>query len=365
MVIYRLSPIIHKKMQLHARLSPSLRPKVAVSDALEMVRPLLSSELMSPECFAHTRMVASLFPLEAVNFFGFEARLAEGSDLSTDCALNLSPIGGEYLASGNVGHGSDAWRKVAHFYRLWGQTHSTPYADAAATWLEFDSAPGPPEPNLMFGYWPNDEKSDRPWPWMQDTVFPALFSGGYPEPLQATLQTCFEALPGTEGDFQFGLMLARPVQAVRMCIFDLPIEAMAPYLRRIGWMGDISGLEKLLKAFAPHCHFIGLHLDIAGPVLPHIGIEANFKSGSWSRQPHREPRWHGLFETLGRLGLMSPAKHAALLDWVGHQHVQLGGQPGLLLRGLSHAKIVLAPDGSALAKAYFGIAHRDREVDAR
>ena len=348
-------------VQLHTSYSPSVATKTTVADALALVQPLLPSELMAPNCLSHAHKVASLLPLDAVSFFGFETRLAEGQNLSTDCALNLSASGAELMTSGNVGHGSDAWKKVTDFYRLWAQTHSDPFADASATWLEFDSNPQQPEPNLMFGYWPNEEKCDRPWQWMQDKLFPALFLGDYSEPLKKAVQTCYDALPASVGDFQFGLMLARPIQAIRLCIFDLPTEEMIPYLRRIGWQGDFKSLEKYLEAFAPYADFIGLHLDIAGPVLPHIGIEPNFKSGSWSRQPHREPRWHGLFDQLKRFDLMCDAKHKALLDWGGHQQVQYGATAGLLLRGLSHTKVVLAPDGSAIAKAYFGIAHRDSE----
>ena len=108
----------------------------------------------------------------------------------------------------------------------------------------------------------------------------------------------------------------------------------------------------------PHADFLGLHLDVGEQVYPHIGIEPNFTAGCWSRQPHREQRWHGQFQQLIELGVMTPEKRQALLSWIGHKSIVSGGRDMLLLRGLSHLKVVLRPGRPAIAKGYFGIAHR-------
>lgn len=327
--------------------------------ALDRVEPFLPDLLMPPGSFAHCRRVAALFPADAVDFFGFECRLGDGAEEGTDCALNLSSAGARLLAHDAIGPRSEPWRRIGRFYRRWEATHAEPFADAPATWLEFDAGTGEPAPNLLFGYWPDDPKTDRPWPWMQDVVFPDLFGGDYSAPLRDSLDRCFRACPAGTVDFQIGVMLARPVQAVRLCLFDLPLDALPAYLDAIGWEGDRAGLERLIAAFRPHCDFVGLHFDVAARVFPHIGIEPNFRGGSWSRQPHREPRWQAIWKALDELGLASAAKRDALLAWTGHQQMTLDGAPALLLRGLSHVKLVLAGDGWAIAKAYFGIALRD------
>ena len=334
-----------------------------LAGALDHVAPFLPEILMSQRSFGHTRRVAELFPSDAVNFFGFECRLGESREEGTDCALNLSPAGARALARDAIGPPGELWRRVASFYRWWEATHVEPFADAPATWLEFDAGAADPAPNLLFGYWPDDARADRPWHWMQDTVFPGLFNGTYSAPLRDRLDRCFGACPAGTGDFQIGLMLSRPVQAVRLCIFDMPVEAVPAYLDAIDWAGDRAGLARLIAAFRPHCDFVGLHFDVAAQVFPHVGIEPNFRSGSWSRQPHREPRWQGIWDVLEEAGVLSEAKRDALLGWTGHQQVTLEGAPTLLLRGLSHIKLVLAGDGRALAKAYFGIALRDAAVE--
>jgi hypothetical protein len=330
-----------------------------LAGALDQAAPFLPELLMSRQSLDHTRRVAALFPSDAVDFFGFEARLGEVASTSTDCALNLSPAGARALARDAIGPDTELWRRIGRFYRLWEETHRDPFADAPATWLEFDASAAEPSPNLLFGYWPDDEQADRPWQWMQDTVFPMLFGGNYSAPLRDSLDRCFHACPPGTVDFQIGLMLSRPIQAVRLCIFDLPMDALPAYLDAIGWTGDRAGLERLVAAFRPYCDFVGLHFDVAAQVFPHIGIEPNFRSGSWSRQPHREPRWQGLWTALAQAGLLSEAKRDALLGWTGHQQVILDDVPTLLLRGLSHIKVVQAGDGSATAKAYFGIALRE------
>jgi hypothetical protein len=319
---------------------------------------------MSPQSYAHTRRVAALFPSDAVDFFGFESRLGAGASEKTDCALNLTAAGAESLSRGGIGLESDLWRRVQRFYGLWGATHVEPFADASATWLEFDANRREPSPNLLFGYWPGDDKTDRPWNWMQSTVFPLLFDGDYSPILRDNLDRCFGERPEGTADFQIGLMLSRGVQAVRLCVFDIPVEELPGYLDRISWAGDRGSLARHMDAFRPHCDFVGLHFDVGAEVFPHIGVEPNFKSSSWSRQPHLEARWRGLWDALSDFGLMAEAKREALGIWTGHQHVADQENAMLLLRGLSHVKVVIAGDGRASAKAYFGIAQRRQGATA-
>lgn len=347
------------KMYLDTPAHPTLFETGTLEAALDQVAPFLSDELMPRRSFDHTRRVAALFPPDAVRFFGFECRLGAGVGESTDCALNLTAEGARALSRDRIGLKSDLWRRIGQFYRWWEETNVEPFADAQATWLEFDASALEPAPNLLFGYWPGDAKANRPWSWMQDTVFPGLFNGDYSAPLRDSLDRCFGECPAGTEDFQIGLMLSRPVQAVRLCIFDLPTEALPGYLDRIDWAGDRAGVLRIIEAFRPYCDFVGLHFDVGARVFPHIGIEPNFRSGSWSRQPHREPRWQGLWNVLSEFGLMTEAKREALLAWTGHQQVIYRDTPTLLLRGLSHIKVVMAADGRASAKAYFGIAQRD------
>jgi hypothetical protein len=322
--------------------------------------PLLVSEESRPRI----REVAATLPVFAVEFFGFEARLG-AENAPADCALNLTADGARMLAGRHDVALPDemrdgAWPRVETFYREWGDTHVRPYADATCTWLEFDTTSGgAPQPNLLFGYWPQNTDVRRPLPWLFDKAIPMLLGIESMSPaFRANLQRCFDAQPRPSGDFQIGVMLARGIQAARLCQFDLPREAVPQYLADVGWKGPVSAVCDALDALAPHADFVGLHLDVGEMVFPHIGIEPNFTAGCWTRQPQHEARWHGQFDALEAMKLLVPAKRDALLAWTGHQVCSFGEENVLLLRGLSHVKLVIRHDGKALAKGYFGIAHR-------
>ncbi|HEX8145195.1 MAG TPA: hypothetical protein VF553_21695 [Pyrinomonadaceae bacterium] len=275
-------------------------------------------------------------------------------------------LAGNHLVSPPQELQNGSWEKLRGFYRAWAETHASSFENARATWLEFDtSTNGTAEvspPNLLFGYWP--QEVERPPEWIIDTIIPLLLGGAISPEFRQNVARCLAARPRETADFQIGVMFSRNIQAVRLCVFDLPADEVFPYLDEVGWNGDRDELGEYLEAFQPYADFIGLHLDVGEKIYPHIGVEPNFVAGCWARQPHMEPRWKGQFEQLLKRGLLIPEKRDALLAWIGHQSLLSGDQEVLLLRGLSHLKVVLRPGAQAVAKAYFGIAHRAMEIQA-
>lgn len=334
-----------------------------VDASLDAVKSRLPPLLVSAESFSHIRQVARSLPDFAVDFFGFECRLG-AETRSADCALNLTPDGARMLAGRHAlppprELQDGPWERLRSFYQVWGDTRRQPYEDARATWLEFDTSTngtGVSAPNLLFGYWPQEER--RPPEWVVDAVIPLLLGGAISPKFRENIARCLEARPPETKDFQIGVMFSRNIQAARLCVFDLPEGEVFSYLDEVGWGGDRDALADYLDALRPHADFVGLHLDVGEKIYPHIGVEPNFVASCWARQPHMEPRWHGLFEQLLRRGLLVPEKRDALLAWTGHQGFSAGGEDVLLLRGVSHVKVVIRPGAPTLAKAYFGIAHR-------
>jgi hypothetical protein len=307
------------------------------------------------------RMLAAI-PRDAARYLGFEARLGEAQG-ATDCALSLTAAGAAMLAERPDAFvcipGDAAWRKLSGFLRLWRDSHDAPFADAACVWLEFDMAGSAILPNLLFGYWPRELQSRRGRAWLLDQAIPTVLGGALPRALRSGIDTALDACPACT-DFQIGLMCARPVPVVRICVFDLPNAKLNDYLAALRWGGDAGLLRNYLDAFRPHADFVSLHFDIGEKVYPHVGVEPGFTASAWDRQPHREPRWRGQFDLLEHAGLLTAAKRRALEAWPGHQQMTQDGEPVVLLRGLSHVKLVLRPDGRHEAKAYFGIAERSR-----
>ena len=300
-------------------------------------------------------------PRTATDYLGFEARLGVG-DGPTDCALNLSADAIDWLTQGVAGAAAtigSEWDRIRAFLSLWAESGTPPLSDMTRVWLEFDMAAAPAlRPNLMFGYWPRGHEPLRTRAWLIDRAIPAALGAPLPPVTRALLEAGLDACAEAD-DFQIGLMTARALPAVRLCVFDLPDGAIHTLASAIGWRGDVDRVAALVTALRPHADFVGLHFDLAGEALPRVGIEPGFVASSWRRQPHLEPRWAGQFDVLEAAGALTPPKRAALMAWPGHDRVMLGGRPTALLRGLSHVKLVLHGDGATEAKGYFGLAIRD------
>ncbi len=335
-----------------------------LDSSIGLVEPHLHSLLMSPGSLSSVKKAAQFMPRFAVNFFGFECRMGDEAG-ATDCALDLTADGARFLAGRHAQTPppelrTDAWLRIQRFYQEWGDTREPAYVDAGATWLEFDTGSGQVSPNLLFGYWPHETSIRRPKEWLLDVILPLLLGTPISEAFRSNLLRCFDACPPGTDDFQIGAMIARGIQAVRLCVFDIRPDDLPAFLSKIGWKGDVDEIRRYVGAFAPHADFVGVHLDVGEKLFPQIGIEPGFTAGPWARQPHLEPRWNRQFDTLLEMGLCLPAKRDALMSWIGHQRYPLAeqGEDIVLLRGLSHIKINLRSGVPPMAKAYFGIAHR-------
>lgn len=319
--------------------------------------PHLGAVLTPPAHHRWMRHFLSLVPRDACDFLGFEARLG-AADGATDCALNLTAAALPWLLHGASPVGAE-WDRIRAFLRLWQDSAALPGRDLTRVWLEFDQAAAPALlPNLMFGYWPRRHEALRTRRWLVDRAIPAALGAPLPAGTRKLLERGLDASAAAD-DFQIGLMSARAMPAVRLCVFDLPPADLPDLVAAIGWTGNVARLAALIEAFRPHADFVGLHFDLAAQALPRVGIEPGFAASSWQRQPHLEPRWAGQFDVLQREGALSEAKRAALLAWPGHDRLIVEGRPTALLRGLSHVKLVLNGDGSSEAKGYYGLALRE------
>ena len=341
----------------------------------------LNPVLLPGEAFAAIQQVAATFPHYICNFFGFESRLSDRSQRS-DFALNLTSRGARQLADlrsardlGVVPRQSQEWERVSHFMQEWGQTNDTPFADVDCVWLEFDIESQIPNQQvvpglILFGYWLDSNEIKmavrRPLNWLTKKALPILRGETLPTALEQNVVRCIEQASVYTDYFQVGVMLSRPVDAVRLCLFKIEPGEILDYLAAIGWSGAEQQLEKAIADYAGLVDYLCLHVDIGcESIYPRVGLELLYDDlQPWKRQPHREPRWYSLFDRLVEQGICLPSKREAILAWPGFSQFKSRGTSGRLLRGLQHIKLVCKPNEPLEAKAYFGACFIPQSLDS-
>jgi hypothetical protein len=225
-----------------------------------------------------------------------------------------------------------------------------------AIWLEFDL---------------DQDRADLPAPllcaqlppqvdplWLADSLLPALHGRALDIAQRERVLLCARAIPLPARLLYAFSLLSRPGGAVRLEILGLGPMETRDYLARVAphvllTLAEISPL--LATAENPHLSF---DIGATGEVLPRIGLE-----GAFPRQPSREPRWAELLGRWVEMGLCSPEKRDAVLAWPGQDSFWTApdrwpveaGVGGLLVRFLSHLKVVGEAGRPAQVKAYLGL----------
>jgi hypothetical protein len=249
--------------------------------------------------------------------------------------------------------------------------------------LEFDLADGldgPVQPNVFIGAQtgilppPPSHPGQLELPvvgtaaWLIDTALPLLGKVITPSRRDA-LMRCFEALPAGSRAFQVGVMLARPVDALRVCVLGLEYGKAVSFLRRVGWPGDLAELDRRLAPLTANAETFILDLDVGDAVLPTLGLEC---FAGEDGDPDLVERWTSFLDPLVRAELCRPERRQALLEWPlvvreseassWPRHLKEASEfvgeevEGILIRAVNHVKLGWAP-GKLQAKGYLRIQH--------
>jgi hypothetical protein len=341
-----------------------------------VVQPYVSPALIAPDNFTAIQTIARHLPSTLTTFFGFECRLG-ATAAPTDFLLSVTPPTGRDVLAGQgaalptswLQH--PVWQHLGTFARRWADPDAVLHRAVNNVWLEFDLADSPtdlPVPSVFFG--PQPLRAHAPHAWVGATAIPLLRGIPLPAAMVRRFEHCCAALPGEAYVFQIGLMLARQVDVVRVCVRNLPAAHLGAYLQRIGWDGAAAGLSSLVATLAPLVDRIDLDLDVGETIFPKLGLECYFQLGpDW-----REKLSHFL-DYLVDQEWCCATKRDALLVYNGyvqeradvarwphhllHASQLLGpGMVSMFLRFVHHVKVVYHPDGYGEAKAYLAVGHR-------
>lgn len=243
------------------------------------------------------------------------------------------------------------WPHLRSFLCQWSEADG-PFDQVPSVWLELDLDHEPqdvPPPVVCAKLSPDAEL-----PWILDSLLPAIHGRPLTQDQRRLMSLCHEAIPSPGRLLYVFSLLSRGTDTVRMEILGLDSERILEYLGAVAPDAD-PRVREVVPLFAG-VERVHLSFDVGSTVLPRIGIE-----GSFSRLPHREPRW---LELLGRLvdrGLCPPGKRDALLAWTGYDSfwtapaawpLETAGIEGFCARSLSHVKVVCDPGRDLEAKAY-------------
>ena len=344
-----------------------------LSDVLALVEPRLGGALLDGTGRAALRTVADCIPVSLSSFWGIEIRLGDpapradflwevrqGSSgiLTLAGRDSLDPIGSALRER------SLFWRELGRFAQEWLDSPGW-LGRLNNLWLEADTASAVgakldaclDRPNLFWG--PNARRltgSDRDLLGRLGTLSRRIYGL---ELAQARVDAIANTLPREGIVFQMGVMGARAMPVVRLCVKIPDAGIRERWLAEIGWPGDRASLRDTLAWLKPLSSEIALNVDILPDrVGEKLGIEVYSAKRTLSMDT-----WQPLGDRLLAQGLARADKLAALRDFPWFQRYrQLGtwhrtppvGFP-VLVTNLHHLKLVFVEDAVVEAKAYLGV----------
>ena len=362
--------------------------RARLADSLELVIPGLAPELVEAAAIPWLRAAARVLP--PIHRAGFECRLAADAH-EVDLQQGIFAADGEpaelarYLAGSELR--GEAWQRVQRLVERWAAPGDPLATGLEEVWLELDAAPERREPLESAA----TSESGGELLTLGDLV-PSVFglirqagaahslgvALGFVEALLGkraaasqidAVRRCAAACPNGTRVSHVGVMLGRPVAAMRVHVSPVPLTAMVPYVERLHWPGDAHAIKALATELLDYVDLVVLCLDIVAGQVLRIGLE-----GSFARNHGLDPRWPALLRRLGELGLGSREKAAALTLWptvlspldapapwpedlIARSLTRDESEFGMIDRRLSHVKLSCVPGQAPSAKAYFGYGH--------
>jgi len=322
-----------------------------VKQYLDSIGPSLPSEIISRETKQKIDKMAVLFRDFAASEYILETNL-NSAVAEADFSFRILTAEKDCLMRGFKNFSfsglsaDETWMKVIDFVNYWP-------TDIPDIWLEMDYgefAKDVPQPCFFFNATQIKESTEINCDLLNSSLSRLLDSSQLAT-IWPNLTEVIHQLPPEVGLFQVGAMLARHQDRVRVFTAELTREQTLAYLARINWQGHFSKLEQLFNLVHPHSegqYIVDFDVMEQG-ISEKIGI--NFGLDKKRNLP-------AFLEKLTQHGLCNEVKQQGVLAWSGSEGCFLGPAYGFsaLVKDISHFKMSLIPEESAVIKAYLRIA---------
>jgi hypothetical protein len=349
---------------------------------LSVVEPFISEDLISSQNLFNMRKLGSSFSGSITSFFGFESHLSS-SKAQADYLFAVSSMGGEREALATLIKektlpkefiDKPEWQNTSNFVLEWTNRDSILYQNVLGMWFEFDmveNSSKTPIPCIFLHTIPlhitsEDEKEQLRW--LTKQALPLVAGKNLPEKIEQNIIQAIQKLPPNALVMDAGVMLSRPTAGIRLIVARIRPDQIIPYLKTMGWSED-DQLSKLVKDLEAQVSRLVLHITITEEGIDKkIGLECSFAPDRY----HLETRWQSFLNYLVERGLCLVEKKEALLEFIGVEQedaqrdfdpavyrptVKMEGNEfsSVLVRYISHIKLVYEQDRPVSAKAYPGV----------
>lgn len=328
----------------------------------EQVGSFLSSKLIEESCKAKLLHCAALFPSTLdVSCFGYECNL-QGNEYWGDLLFRLD-LHTQSLSAFqeplflHFAKENAQWENLLLFFDEWTKKELFIERGIHGIWLEMDagsSSDWPPKPNLFL-------ETDMQHELFYETIDEAWFGLKQKRLSRETLAILRRCAADHFAVFGIGFMLARPLDAVRICIRSKDLintSTLHDYLNSLGHFGLDDSLIAFLTRMRPYLDYLYLDVDAADHPYPKIGLTCYIEEKDFSASRRR---WDQFLIFLLSEGLADEERQLALRSWFGYQYASFFSQD-ILLRDINHVKLVYTPEKPLRAKMYLRVRHFENNL---
>ncbi|HEY5060499.1 MAG TPA: hypothetical protein VII52_03135 [Gemmatimonadaceae bacterium] len=333
----------------------------SLAGTFALVEPHLPQALLGDGGRERLRSAASSLPAALSRCLYLE--LDPGVPGLVDLIVDVDAAGRDILAGHSVLRldaglsAGPAWGRVGAFARAWLEPGGRLQTAVRDAWLEFDLGPatGLPAPSVFVDFSTTIVQIERAS--SVDAIVLAAESLRFAidAAALAMLERAAGALPPHATVLYAGFMLARPTDAIRLCIMGLSPSDVLAFLRAIDWSGDLATAREIMASLAAPCgggqsRPALVHVDIGCAVGQTIGFEYPFARVPQLRGALAE---QAVLDTLASRGLLGAGQRAALDEWPGYERRTMPHElwPAILVRRVNHVKIVIAGGARANGRA--------------
>ncbi len=348
----------------------------SMAGAVALMRPHLSSSLISPAAFAQIESFSAMLP--PIYWGGFECHLDGAPDrVDFHQGYNGAEELQKFLAAcarNPASKNRNAFTNLSGFNQQWAREGSVIKQQVDKVSLEFDLAKEKdrlcfPSVFLFLKPFISLERIDHRFKDLVDGFFFHLTGEKTTKNLWSNVRYLATISGGATVE-NLGAMTARETGGLRLVIVDLPLNRAVVIARHIAPRKTVDHIKRLLTPIADRAETFVLDVDVLNEsISPRIGIECYPKKSA-----DASVSWEPFIARFSDLGLCSRDQADGLVRWQGVTTPAScdGPWPDALVlasllekahrftsfsRYLNHVKIDFSPSRQPRMKAYLGFVH--------